>query len=340
MCSSVFPVRRRFYEIFLKLHYCLSLLALALIWIHLPHVKGVPILFAAITSLLWTLHTIWWLLCFIRRNPPFRRRYNCSLVTFRSIANRTNTTKITIKVERLKVLPGQFIYINSSTLNPHDYSTWLQYHPYMIAWTDPDQQDATSNVINGEIVIFVEAQRGFSQSLVTSNDTTRHLALDGPYGDTPSLLRYDIIMFQACGIGLAAHLLLIRSTLQRYLRMETRTRRIFVVWVLEDEGNVERNSCAYLAYRIYSGQEQWFIDYIKDLLDTNTDPYGILATMIYYANPNDHEGESRFRQRTLSKIEEERQRIYRINESYLDHATPLIRKAWISEAGNMVVAGT
>ena len=101
----------------------------------------------------------------------------------------------------------------------------------MILWVENPSGSGSQT-----LVLLVEAQRGFSNAVRFSNTVRQSALLDGPYGVSRRLDRFDKVLFFASGVGISAHLLYIRDLLDAHSRKSARTRRLSLVWLVEADG--------------------------------------------------------------------------------------------------------
>lgn len=101
-----------------------------------------------------------------------------------------------------------------------------------MAWSD-----GGSYQVSKEIYLLIEGRRGFSRALRQCKDVSS-VILDGPYGKSPPLDRFDKVLLIAHGVGIAAHLLTIRHLLRAHEEQTARVRRVSLTWVLENKGRV------------------------------------------------------------------------------------------------------
>lgn len=182
----------------------------------------------SLASGLWLFQSLVWVLVLAYRNLGSGPRSTAVIerVTREGYANQVLKISVTLKRPWI-ALPGQYVYITMPGLARHRF-TFLQSHPYAIAWDNPGS-------VKGTIVLLVEQRRGFSTSLRPSKSTVS-VIVDGPYGATRTLHEFDKVLFIANGIGIAAHLLALKYLLQAHNAQTARVRRLTLVWFLEVEG--------------------------------------------------------------------------------------------------------
>lgn len=234
---SVLPFRSRLYELFIKLHHTCALGVLVLLWLHTPPRRNLSTGCLAVACSILALQQSLWTFKVLRKNGIFSHKYECDIECLDSSPGTSGATRIIIRNGSWKFLPGQYIYIRMRNLYPQHWCGYLETHPYVIAWTHDDETGRSQ-----QLELVVENRGGFSESLniavprMNSRPVTRHVIVDGPYGNVSVLESHDVVVFTASGIGLVAHLLPIKSLLQASSRTESRTRRIYLAWVLDAEG--------------------------------------------------------------------------------------------------------
>lgn len=131
-----------------------------------------------------------------------------------------------------KITYGQHIFITVPSI-PHSMVGRLQAHPYMIAW---EHKDGSSQILT----LLIAHRSGFSNVIRLCKSGTR-LRLDGPYGGTERLDRFDKVFFIASGVGVATHLLAIRHLVQTHNDKTSRVRRLSLLWFLETDGKIPKH---------------------------------------------------------------------------------------------------
>lgn len=132
-----------------------------------------------------------------------------------------------------KITYGQYVFITVPSI-PHSILGRLQSHPYMIAW---EHGDSSSQILT----LLIAHRTGFSNVIRLCKSGTR-ARLDGPYGGTERLDKFDKVFFIASGIGVATHLLTIRHLVQTHNDKTSRVRRLSLLWFLETDGKLPTRS--------------------------------------------------------------------------------------------------
>ncbi|CAI6337037.1 unnamed protein product [Periconia digitata] len=309
---SLLFIRRRVYEIFLGTHSLASMALLVLLWLHTDKRNILILCCLSIGSGLNFMQKIIWLSCLIYQNMGAGPPCEASVLQLDN-----QILQVIIKLKRpITVESGQYIYLSIPGLRSLGMSIF-EWHPYMVAWSNVD--DAADNSRSMTIVLFIQPRRGLTKELGNmhqehgSKSRWMKAIVDGPYGssDLCSLGDYDKVLFMADGIGIAAHLLSIRSLLLAHNDRTARVRRISLVWLVESKD-----------------QTRWALEFLHRLHDTDT----LQILNIYLLLPDENEGASVGQQVQFNTGKD---RIY-TDTSKLD-VEFWIREEWKAEAGNMLV---
>lgn len=143
-----------------------------------------------------------------------------------SIKQLPDAVQVSVKVQRpWKFQAGQYIYLYAPGVG---YWTWLQSHPFALAWwyREPDG-DVT-------VVLLVQPRKGFTKKLQYASSSIRAF-IEGPYGFKKDLGSYGTVIMFATGIGIAGQLLYIKSLLEGHNNRKVRTQRISLHWQVDKE---------------------------------------------------------------------------------------------------------
>jgi ferric-chelate reductase len=255
--TSLLPMRRLSYEIFVVSHLLTMAGFLAAIWYHAPQeVKiwvWIPIglvVFDRVCRYLFMAYT----------NLSIFHRRSTGHKLFGHVASFTpmpgNVTKVSIPAPLISWYPGQHVYFSCHSLLP------FQSHPLTIASLPSDKS----------LDFFIRAEGGGTRKLFSytsarcppsldgsaaATSTTKVVTLDGPYGRMRNLKQFNSIMFIAGGMGATFNMPLMRDIIHGWsndgdyslFRPRTVTKRIHFVWVVKEQ--------AYLC---------WFADQIQQLI--------------------------------------------------------------------------
>ncbi|KAH8650328.1 hypothetical protein BGZ60DRAFT_389188 [Tricladium varicosporioides] len=268
LLSSLAWVRRRFYEVFQKLHLILVATLIATIYLHgaSKNIFRVPIcyLFAAIClqisiGALRIGGTIY-------RN--IKHRTPLSLATIRTITYKRKSGNKTREIPVLDAVhvhirlarpwtwrAGQWVYLSILGVSR---TSFVQSHPFFVSWWYRDAKgDAT-------IVLIVEKMKGFTKDLVSVDPRSEMRAIvEGPYGRELHLESYGTVLLFATGIGIAGQLPYVTQLLEGYHNCEVKGRRIALFWEMDSE--------------LHSA---WVGDMMKELLKKDTDKVSLIMSQI------------------------------------------------------------
>lgn len=219
---SFYRIRRTWYELFLKTH-LLSILSLNIaLWFHLTLSINTAALSLSIASLFWIIQTVIWACCLLYRNSGNSGRVDHHIYSFHR-ERAVDALYLTIGLHRpWKVKPGQYVYV---TL-PSRHRGGIQAHPYLIVWSEEDSSGRSTS-----ISLLIECRSGFSRQLL-HKEHPRSALLDGPYGATVDLDNFDKVVLIASGIGIAAHVLMLRHLINAHNIKTARVRRLSLYWIL------------------------------------------------------------------------------------------------------------
>lgn len=229
MSLIVLPTFRAFFfELVHKCHYAFAALLAYAMWRHLTIKPAFSrfYLFTALATFAATSLARYSRLIF--RNVLWRRPY--ASATSGRIRD-SLCVKITVP-RPWKVRAGQYVYIWAP-----EVSFWSRFesHPFVISWWDDDIQGRGSN-----IYLFVRPKSGFTRKLVRYEKDELKVWVDGPYGTTIDAADYGSVLMFASGIGIAAQVPYIKEIIREYKAFRARTKRILLVWEVDERGESER----------------------------------------------------------------------------------------------------
>ena len=218
------PLLRAFsYEVFIRTHQVLAVLAAYSIWRHLVSTPLLPRIYIYIFA--GTFLSTFLLQCgfFLWRNKAVGRSFPHA-----SMIHINDTVKIHLTLSRpLKVKAGQYIELWA----PVSFWSLWQSHPFVVtSWSEGEQS---------ALDLFIEPRQGFTRKLLEHSQSNRPpcLALfSGPHGTSAPVGEYETVLMVASGFGIAAQLSYLRQLLYGYNACKTRTRRVHLVWQLETLG--------------------------------------------------------------------------------------------------------
>jgi NAD(P)H-flavin reductase len=214
--SSLTPIRRLSYEVFVFQHLAAAAVFLWLLWVHVPSYAEYNIWFA-ISALVfdkaflfcWT----WWenvQLCPKRRttSPPHKLiGHHAELRALDDV-----TTEVVIKDVSFSWRPGQHIFLRLPALGP------LESHPFTIA----NFCERTAGASCNEIQLIIQAQRGFTRrlhrkaSLASSGRPIGSTAIiSGPFGCPPAWNSFETLVLISASTGASFTLPILESILSK-----------------------------------------------------------------------------------------------------------------------------
>ncbi|KAI9674060.1 MAG: hypothetical protein M1822_009576 [Bathelium mastoideum] len=216
--TSILYLRRRLYELFLKSHFLLAICFLCVLWIHIGNARRLHFICLVTASAIWAVQHVLWLAYLLYRNCGYGSATVKAVTTYPKDGP-IQTIQLQVTPKRLwRVRPGEYIYLGIPSTSKYGLG-YFQMHPYFVAWTSEPYQKSR------ELTVLVQSRGGFSSDLRNCELGVRAI-IDGPYRSHSSLRGYDTVLFLASGMGIAAHLLEIRSLLQAHDEKAARVRRI------------------------------------------------------------------------------------------------------------------
>lgn len=211
------------YELFLQTHRASAIALVAMLWLHIKPSQYLSwALLIAGTSFFGTSFAV-----------QFARQLFISVDSHLNVGRIEQVTSdvkkrsymLEIKTARSwTVRPGTYILF---TVLNWRYASFLQRHPFMVAWYD-DWDDES------RIYLIVQARKGWT-GCVSDRLVNRKVWLDGPYGkpyDSGSrdLSESDTVLLIAEESGIYAHLLILKTLIESLDYGSMRTRNIVLMW--------------------------------------------------------------------------------------------------------------
>ena len=229
-------MRHAFYETFKVLHIALAILAVVGTWYHLQ-LKDLPqVKYLVAAVVLWGIDQSWRVSRVVHGNLG----NGGTKAIIKTLPG--NACSVTVFMARpWTIHPGQHAYIYMPTIS------FLQSHPFSIAWSDNDDGDRniSKHAATGQqatmrgrkISFIIRARRGFTSSLYRraaafsdgTLDTT--CIVEGPYGRLHDIRSYGTVLLFAGGVGITSQLLHVRDLLVGYKRTVA-TKKIILIWAI------------------------------------------------------------------------------------------------------------
>jgi predicted ferric reductase len=248
------PLRKRFYEIFLRSHQILAATVAISALLHVPSMLfprlyfyialGIFATISAVEGILFLPHNIIFTRSKDKKGPRVEEIFKYSVDDNK---NPGDSDKIPVQLaivpkEPLGMKAGQYINLCIPSLG---LRSSLQSHPFVVAsWTGKQQT---------VLELLIEPRNGWTKKLHSraidvsgQSGGLGRVWFTGPHGRPVRVEGYEYIFMVATEYGIAPHLPLLERLVQGTLAREVRARRIRLVWVVEDtcESDMER---AYLS---------------------------------------------------------------------------------------------
>lgn len=220
------PLRKRWFELFLRLHQGLAILTVYGIWMHLASQPVQPRVYLYIligvcgSSVLLLGSLLLW------RNGILSRGFPRAVIT-----NAGGAILVNVALSRpMMTKPGQHIslwlFAPSTT-----FKSAFQSHPFVVAsWSDRPQTS---------LDLLIQPRQGLTQHLLSRSivrqDPCRAL-FGGPHGASVPVGQYETVLMAAAGYGIAAQLPYLKYLIHAYNSRKVRTRRIHLVWEVKTLG--------------------------------------------------------------------------------------------------------
>lgn len=240
--SSLSPLRRLAYELFVLQHIAAAGVFLWLLYVHVPVYAQYNVWFAvAAISSDWILRGI----LMIWKNHRLQTKKACNgtqrighEIEVEAISN--DLTIVTIKDVHLTWMPGQHLYLWLPYLGP------LESHPFTIASPYTTKAECHCN----EIQLAIRAHSGFSKRIHNYAKKTQGMAnsslagfIAGPYGAPPRWDAFETLILISASTGASYTLPILESLLASPATICTQ--RIFFLLVVRD-----RPHCQYYENRL------------------------------------------------------------------------------------------
>lgn len=228
---SIGVVRRRWYELFAKLHLALAVLTVVAAWLHVASgsVFRPPEVYLLAACCTYGVAFAVWFKHIVYRNYSYHTLFVPVKISEKS-TSLNKVVKISLKLPRpCAFRPGQFVYVRMLTLKN---LAILQSHPfYVYSWDE-----------NGLVDLLVERKSGFTKSLFDENalkvdgEAVRAM-IEGPLGKSVDLTPYKTIVLFATGIGIVAQLSHVRRwVMDHQSTFDPTTTGINLFWEVETKG--------------------------------------------------------------------------------------------------------
>lgn len=237
-----YPLRRRCYEIFLRLHHTLAAVLVVSALLHVPS-ELVPRIYIYVGLGIFATTLTAEALLLVRRNgvligiftnTRWGRLPRVGEIFKYPVGDNSDGDKYPVQFmihcrEPLQIDAGQYINVWVGSLGI------MQTHPFVVAsWTGNKQTN---------LMLIIEPRRGWtkrlqSKAMDVSGQTVGlgRVLFTGPHGASIPVGDYEYLFMVASGYGIVAQLPLLERLVHGVLAREARALRIRLVWEFEDTG--------------------------------------------------------------------------------------------------------
>lgn len=160
-----------------------------------------------------------------------------------TVMHHPSSASVTIYAPRpMRVDAGQHLVIWVPSIS------WFSSHPFTVtSWSSGPQQ---------EFELLIQRRRGFTRRLLRRAEQQASVSLpsrvlfSGPHGASVPVWDFERVLFFASGFGVAAALPYIRKLMYGRMQGVSKTRRVRLVWHVDDIGALASESQVALADRV------------------------------------------------------------------------------------------
>ena len=226
MLLSVPVFRKPSYEFFLRTHQVLAFACAYALWRHLSSKSLIVRICLYISMGMFGLTSLLQVCSILYRNVSFQRGFPRARVT-----KMNSGIKVTIIVpSRLQIRPGQYINLWIPSIS------FLQSHPFVVASCAGGEQTTLELLIGPQKGLTSKYLRNSINISGSASDDLRLALFSGPHGLSAPLADFETVLLVASGLGIATQLPYLRHLIRGYNDFQVRTRRIHLVWQLDNLG--------------------------------------------------------------------------------------------------------
>lgn len=220
MLAALPWIRQWAYEISIKTHSLLGLVAIIMTWIHLKHrysFNGICLIASIGVYILAA--------CINFTRQIFRNFITNKPLAIAEVTKTTDAIELEIKPARpWKVVAGQYVYLRVPGAR---FLSFAESHPFNITWWEngPDGKALSISVL-------AKVESGFTKDLFGNPNSRYKVLLDGPYGEQKDLGSFDSVVLIATGIGITALLPYAKELIEGRLGQSS---RVSLIWELDEE---------------------------------------------------------------------------------------------------------
>ncbi len=238
MILSLRFIRKLSYEFFLRIHQALAFLSEYVLWRHLSSKSFVNQVCLYVSTEIFDFTFMIQLFVTLYRNSVFRERLSRAV-----IINVDDEFKISLIVhDKLKVDAEQYINLWISSIS---FWFFLQSHSFMIASCEKDEQTTLNLLIDSQKEFIFKLQRLVRYESESDRSDFRRALFTDSHEISASLKKFERVLMIASKFEIVAQLSYLRQLIQDYNDFIICTRRICLIWQLE---NIDK--CADRHWRI------------------------------------------------------------------------------------------
>ena len=229
-CLVAIPVlRRRSFEVFVKSHVFLSIATMFAIWQHVNAKRLTSrILVLSAVSLWGAVHA-----------------FHIGLSIFRSALCRA-----TLEVKEIedalimdvvvprpwKIRGGDYVHL---WIPGASFRSFWQSYPFVIAWWTWTQTAHHRRRLT--VHALTDRRLGDNLKLTANTHTRLFTLLSGPFGQGPALGEFGTVVLITTGMGISAHLPMIKTVIEECQSFRARTRKLRLLWQVDQESMCRSN---------------------------------------------------------------------------------------------------
>ncbi|WVF65762.1 hypothetical protein IAT40_000496 [Kwoniella sp. CBS 6097] len=228
---SVRPFREKFYEVFLIIHILFALIALVTLWYHVYIFEGQydPWIWASVA--VWALDRLVRVCrALILTRKALSKSGKNTVATMSAIGGDKGLIRLSIETS-IKITPkaGEYFFLYT----PFSVKPW-ENHPFTLASWQINERSTTLEFL---VAPLSGATKRWQKKILRKGERTANLRLllEGPYGSSHPVERYDRVLFIAGGSGITSALPYLYKLRQIAAQVpEPITREITLVWIVKD----------------------------------------------------------------------------------------------------------
>lgn len=215
-------IRHRAYELCIKLHVAVGLLAIVALWIHLRDrfsLDGYLLIGSLGILIITTLTHVGY--------QVSRNRMNGRSLAIAEKEKLEGAVRLSFTPTRpWRVRAGQYVYLRIPAVR---LLSFAESHPFNVLWWEESNTDRNAN----RITVLAKVESGFTRRLEACPHSSLRILLDGPYGKPKDTDHHDSFIFVSTGIGITPQLPYLKELITKQER-GYRLRRVCLIWQADD----------------------------------------------------------------------------------------------------------